>query len=54
MRVKPKELKGVKGALPLRCLPLWGREGVTLVIDDEYNQITGDTEFFGDRDHKKF
>jgi hypothetical protein len=22
--------KGVKGVLPLRCLPHWGREGVTL------------------------
>jgi hypothetical protein len=24
------ELWGVKGVLPLGCLPLWGREGVTL------------------------
>ena len=23
--------KGVKGMLPLGCLPLWGREGVTLL-----------------------
>jgi hypothetical protein len=23
---------GLKGALPLGCLPLWGREGVTLAI----------------------
>jgi hypothetical protein len=23
---------GVKGMLPLGCLPLWGREGVTLII----------------------
>jgi hypothetical protein len=23
--------KGVKGMLPLRCLPLWGREGVTFL-----------------------
>jgi hypothetical protein len=23
--------KGVKGMRPLSCLPLWGREGVTLV-----------------------
>ena len=22
---------GVKGVLPLGCLPLWGREGVTLI-----------------------
>jgi hypothetical protein len=24
--------KGVKGTLPLGCLPLWGREGVTLLF----------------------
>jgi hypothetical protein len=24
--------KGVKGIFPLGCLPLWGREGVTLII----------------------
>jgi hypothetical protein len=24
--------EGVTGILPLRCLPLWGREGVTLII----------------------
>jgi len=23
---------GVKGMLPLGCLPLWGREGVTLTV----------------------
>jgi hypothetical protein len=23
---------GVKGMLPLGCLPLWGREGVTLIM----------------------
>jgi hypothetical protein len=23
---------GVKGMLPLDCLPLWGREGVTLIV----------------------
>jgi len=27
---KPKP--GVKGMLPLGCLPLWGREGVTLLL----------------------
>ena len=27
----PTEKQGVKGTLPLRCLPLWGREGVTLI-----------------------
>jgi hypothetical protein len=24
--------KGVTGALPLGCFPLWGREGVTLIL----------------------
>jgi hypothetical protein len=28
-------MKGVKGALPLGCLPLWGREGVTLIKNGE-------------------
>jgi hypothetical protein len=28
--VNEKIVKGVKGLLPLGCLPLWGREGVTL------------------------
>jgi hypothetical protein len=27
---KQKQDKGVKGILPLVCLPLWRREGVTL------------------------
>jgi hypothetical protein len=26
---------GVKGMLPLGSLPLWGREGVTLIISKE-------------------
>jgi hypothetical protein len=25
-------MEGVKGVLPLGCLPLWGRERVTLII----------------------
>ena len=25
-------VRGVKGMLPLGCLPLWGREGVTLIV----------------------
>jgi hypothetical protein len=33
--------KGVKGAHPLGCLPLWGREGVTLIIAAEDYRITG-------------
>jgi hypothetical protein len=31
------ELKrGVKGMLPLRCLTLWGSEGVTLIFSDNF------------------
>jgi hypothetical protein len=30
--------KGVKGFLPLGCLPLWGREGVTLIIFPPVNK----------------
>jgi len=26
---------GVKGMLPLGCLPLWGREGVTLIASSK-------------------
>jgi len=33
--------EGVKGTLPLHCLPLWGREGVTLIITEKYNRIAG-------------
>ncbi len=29
---KVDEKPGVKGMLPLGCLPLWGREGVTLIV----------------------
>ena len=32
---------GVKGVLPLGCLPLWGREGVTLIAAAEINLVTG-------------
>jgi hypothetical protein len=32
---------GVKGVHPLGCLPLWGREGVTLLIADKRKLITG-------------
>jgi hypothetical protein len=26
----------------LGCLPLWGREGVTLIISDKYDRIAGE------------
>ncbi len=32
LKRKIQPLLGVKGACPLGCLPLWGREGVTLAI----------------------
>jgi len=34
------EKEGVKGMLPLGCLPLWGREGVTLIAAAENYQMT--------------
>ena len=30
--IETEGMKEVKGMLPLGCLPLWGREGVTLII----------------------
>jgi hypothetical protein len=32
-----RKFKGIKGVLPLGCLPLWGREGVTLITAEECN-----------------
>jgi hypothetical protein len=32
--------RGGKGMLPVCCLPLWGREGVTLPAAAENKQIT--------------
>jgi hypothetical protein len=31
--------RGGKGMLPACCLPLWGREGVTLLVAAENNRI---------------
>jgi hypothetical protein len=36
----PTQKGGVKGMLPLGCLPLWGREGVTLIAAVEINFMT--------------
>jgi hypothetical protein len=33
---------GVKGLAPLGCLPLWGREGVTLAISTPAQKTRGD------------
>jgi hypothetical protein len=40
----PKK-EGVKGMLPLGCLPLWGREGVTLIVAAENYRMTGKRGF---------
>jgi hypothetical protein len=32
--------EGVKGMLPLGCLPLWEREGVTLIVAADNYRIT--------------
>jgi hypothetical protein len=37
--------RGGKGMLPLGCLPLWGREGVTLMAAAEDKRITGKRGF---------
>jgi hypothetical protein len=37
--------KGAKGVLPLGYLPLWGREGVTLLYPKENWQVTGKRRF---------
>ena len=36
--IETEGMKGVKGMLPLGCLPLWGREGVTLIIASNFIQ----------------
>jgi hypothetical protein len=36
---------GVKGMLPLGCLPLWGREGVTLLYAEKDWHVMGKREF---------
>jgi hypothetical protein len=33
--------RGVKGILPLGCLPLWGREGVTLIPSSKCKKNMG-------------
>ena len=35
-------LMGVQGACPLCCLPLWGREGVTLAISTPLKKLGRD------------
>jgi hypothetical protein len=41
----PERKGGVKGAHPLGCLPLWGREGVTLLTPTAYRKVTGKRRF---------
>jgi hypothetical protein len=38
-------MMGVKGMLPVGCLPLWGREGVTLPTAAEYKHMIRKTGF---------
>jgi hypothetical protein len=43
--MKNPDKRGGKGMLPLGCLPLWGREGVTLLAAAENKRITGKRGF---------
>jgi hypothetical protein len=43
--MKNPDKRGGKGMLPLGCLPLWGRKGVTLLAAAENKQITGKRGF---------
>ena len=36
-----RKIRGLRGMLPLRCLPLWGREGVTLIGFIKKYVVTG-------------
>jgi hypothetical protein len=38
--MKNPDKRGSKGMLPVCCLPLWGREGVTLLAAAENKRIT--------------
>jgi len=38
-------MNGGQGALPLGCLPLWGREGVTLISPKSMNEMIDKTGF---------
>ena len=44
--------RGVKGMLPLDCLPHWGREGVTLIPSSKCKKIWAATGFLQSK--KKF
>jgi hypothetical protein len=43
--MKNPDKRGGKGMLPLGCLPLWRREGVTLLAAAENERITGKRGF---------
>jgi hypothetical protein len=45
--------KGGKGMHPVGCLPLGGREGVTLLAAAENKRITGKIGFQQSPNHKK-
>jgi hypothetical protein len=44
---------GVKGVLPLGCLLLWGREGVTLLYTEKDQQVMGKRGFLQSQKNKK-
>jgi hypothetical protein len=44
--MKKPNKRGGKGMLPACCLPLWGREGVTLLTAAENKRITGKKDFY--------
>ena len=43
--MKNPDKRGGRGMLPLGCLPLWEREGVTLLAAAENKRITGKRGF---------
>jgi hypothetical protein len=51
--MKNPDKSGGKGMLPLGCLPLWGREGITLLSAAENKRITGKRGFQQSRDNTK-
>jgi len=43
--------RGVKGMPPLDCLPLWGREGVTLIASTKCKKMRAATGFLQSPDN---
>jgi hypothetical protein len=49
--MRARRRKGVKGMFPLGCLPLLGREGVTLIDVPKERKVTG---FLQDQNFLKY